>query len=73
MNKSYKVKGVEVDSQKTSTHYGIDAENELSKLLSEELAKSIDAPILQTLSTLGKPMKRSEKIKSVLNKIKSSE
>lgn len=71
MNKSYKVKGVEVDSQKTSTHYGIDVENELSKLLSEELA--IDAQILQTLSTLGKPMKRSEKIKSVLNKIKSSE
>ncbi len=73
MNKSYKVKGIEVVSQKTATHYGIDFGNELSKLLREELEKSIDAQFLQTLSTLGKPMKRSEKIKSVLNKIKSSE
>jgi hypothetical protein len=50
--------------------YGIDVEDKLSKLLSEELAKSIDSHILQSLMNI---KRRSDKIKSILEKIKSFE
>lgn len=73
MNKPYKVKGIEVDSQNTVSHYGLDIEDKLSKMLSEELAKSIDAQILQTIINQGRPTMRQDKIKSILKKIKSSE
>ena len=75
MSKPFSVKGIEVKSEYYSTghHYGLDIENELTKVLSEELAKSIDAQILQTIMNQGKPMMRADKIKSILEKIKSSE
>ena len=70
MNKPYKVKGREVDSQNTVSPYGLDIEDKLSKMLSEELAKSIDAQILQTIINQGRPMMRKDKIKSILKKIR---
>lgn len=42
-------------------------------MLSEELTKSIDARILQTIMNQGKSIIRQDKIKSILEKIKSSE
>jgi hypothetical protein len=75
MSKSFSVKGIKVESEHYSTghHYGLDVEDELSKMLSEELAKSIDAQILQTIMNQGKSIIRQDKIKSILEKIKSFE
>ena len=75
MSKPFSVKGIEVESEHYSTghHYGLDIEDKLSQMLSEEFAKSIDAQILQTIMNQGKPVMRADKIKSILEKIKSSE
>ena len=73
MNKPYYVKGIPVDGQHSVQHCGYDLEDKLSQMLSEELAKSIDAQILQTIINQGRPTMRSDKIRSILNKIKSSE
>ena len=75
MNNPLWVKGIEVESEHYSTghHYGLDIENKLSQMLTDELTKSIDAQILQTIMSQGKPVMRSSKIKSILERIKSSE
>lgn len=73
MNKPYYVKGIPIDSEQTIQHYGYDIEDKLSQMLSEELAKSIDAQILQTIINQGRPISRADKIKSIIDKIKSSE
>lgn len=74
MNKPYYVKGIPVYGQHSvQQNYGYDIEDKLSQMLSEELAKSIDAQILQTIINQGRPTMRSDKIRSILNKIKSSE
>ena len=75
MSKPFSVKGIEVKSEYYSTghHYGLDIENKLSQMLTDELTKSIDAQILQTIMNQGKPVMRADKIKSILEKIKSSE
>lgn len=75
MNNPLWVKGIKVESEHYSTghHYGLDVEDKISQMLSEELAKSIDAQILQTIMNQGKPVMRADKIKSILEKIKSSE
>jgi hypothetical protein len=72
MSKTFSVKGIEVKSEYYSTghHYGIDVEAEISKMLVDELTKSIDAKILQTIMNQGRPVMRSDKIKSILEKIK---
>lgn len=67
------LKGIPVDGQHSIQHYGYDIEDKLSHMLSEELAKSIDAQILQKIINLGRPMSRADKIKSIIDKIKSSE
>lgn len=63
--KKYKVKGVLVDSENTVSSYGKDIESELTKILSEELAREIDREILKDLGILERPMRR----KSSINKI----
>lgn len=63
--KKYKVKGVLVDSENTFPPYGKDIESELTKILSEELAREIDREILKDLGILERPMRR----KSSINKI----
>jgi hypothetical protein len=75
MSKPFSVKRITVKSEHYSIghHYGLDVEDELSKMLSEELAKSIDAQIMQTIMNQGRPMMRQDKIKSILEKIKSFE
>jgi hypothetical protein len=72
MSKYFSVK-VKSEHYSTGHHYGIDVEKELSKMLTDELTKSIDAQILQTIINQSKPVKRQDKIKSILEKIKSSE
>jgi hypothetical protein len=73
MSKPFYVKGIEVKSEYDSTvhHYGLDVESEISKVLTDELTKSIDAQIMQTIMNQGKS--RQDKIKSILEKIKSFE
>jgi len=48
--------------------YVIDIENELTSLLSDELAKSIDAEILKGLFEQAKPFKRRNSIDKIYKK-----
>ena len=48
--------------------YGIDIENELSSMLSNEIAKSIDAEILKGLFEKAKPVKRRSSIDKIYKK-----
>ena len=75
MSKPFSVKRITVKSEHYSTghHYGLDVESEITKVLTDELTKSIDAQILQTIMNQGKLITRQDKIKSILEKIKSSE
>lgn len=52
--KKYKVKGFLVDSENTVSPYGKDIESELTKILSEELAREIDREILKGKSSINK-------------------
>jgi hypothetical protein len=72
--KPFSVKGIKVESEHYSTghHYGLDVESEISKMLTDELTKSIDAQILRTIMNQ-RPIMRQDKIKSILEKIKSFE
>lgn len=63
--KKFKVKRVLVDSENTFPPYGKDIESELTKILSEKLAREIDREILKDLDILKRPMRR----KSSINKI----
>ena len=51
---------------KISESFGIDIADELSAMLSEELAKQIDKEILQGISSLGKNNIRKRKIENIL-------
>jgi hypothetical protein len=64
--KKYKVKGIEVQDNSISP-YGTDIESELTKILSEELAKSIDRELIKNLQRLSKPLLRQRKIKKIFN------
>jgi hypothetical protein len=48
--------------------YGIDIENELSSMLSDEISKSIDAEILKGLFEQAKPFKRRNSIDKIYKK-----
>ena len=48
--------------------YGIDIENELSSMLSDEISKSIDAEILKGLFEKAKPFKRRNSIDKIYKK-----
>ena len=48
--------------------YGIDIENELSSMLSDEISKSIDAEILKGLFEKAKPVKRRNSIYKIYQK-----
>ena len=58
------------DVKNISEHYGLDIEAELTSMLSDELAKSIDAEIMKNL--FGGDKKK-EKINRILEKIKNFE
>ena len=55
------------DVQNIGEHYGLDIEEELTSMLSDELAKSIDAEIMKNL--FGGDKKKG-KINRILEKIK---
>ena len=59
------------EADRLSEHYGLDVADELSRMLSDELAKSIDRDILMSL---GWEPDRNKRRKNSINKIfKSSE
>lgn len=64
--KKYKVKGIEVQGNSASQHK-TDIESELTKILSEELAKGIDREIINNIGRLGKTIRRQEKINRIFN------
>jgi hypothetical protein len=57
-----------IDVKNISDHYGMDIEDELSSMASEELAKSIDAEIMKRLFSESKL----DKINKILEKINKS-
>lgn len=64
--KKYKVKGIVVDSDNTVSPYGVDIESELTKILSEQIAKEMDRDILRSL---GFEPDRNKRRKKSINKI----
>ena len=64
--KRLKVKSVLVDSENTVSSYGKDIESELTKILSEQIAKEIDRDILRGL---GIEPDRNKRRKKSINKI----
>jgi predicted HAD superfamily phosphohydrolase YqeG len=64
--KKYKVKGLVVDSDNTISPYDVDIESELTKILSEQIAKEIDRDILRGL---GIEPDRNRRRKKSINKI----
>jgi hypothetical protein len=54
-----------------SEHYGIDVKNELTRILSEELAKEIDLGILRGLGY--EPIRNKRRMKKINNIFKSFE
>ena len=70
--KKLKVKGIEVDESGVSS-YGIDVEDKMLKILSEELAKEIDKDILRKLGfEPDRRIRRSNKIKKILDSLNNS-
>lgn len=67
--KNYKVKGVLVDSENAVSPYGKDIESELTKILSEELAREIDREILKDLGILERPMRRKNSINKIYKNV----
>lgn len=67
---SEKVKSVLVDSGNTVSSYGKDIESELTKILSEQIAKEIDRDILRGL---GIEPDRNKRRKISINKIYKNE
>jgi len=64
--KKYKVKGFVVDSDNSISTYGVDIESDLTKILSEQIAKEIDRDILRGL---GIEPDRNKRRKKSINKI----
>ena len=64
--KEYKVKRIVVDSNNTVSTYGRDIESELTKILSEQIAKEMDRDILRSL---GFEPDRNKRRKKSINKI----
>ena len=63
--KEYKVKGFVADSNNTVSPYGANIESELTKMLSEQIAKEIDKEILSSLGLEERKYRR----KNSINKI----
>lgn len=62
--KGYKVKRIKTESNFTS-QYGPRIEDELTKILSEELARQIDKEILQSLGLKKRNIVRQNKIRKI--------
>ncbi len=64
--KKYKVKGVEIEDGSVSP-YSVDIEDELTKILSESIAKEIDKEILRSLGIFERPIRRKNSINKIFN------
>ncbi len=66
--KKHKVKGIEVDYPEPDFPYGIDVEDEMTKILSEQLAREIDKNILKSLGIEpDRNKRRKNSIKKIFN------
>jgi len=66
--KRHKVKGIEVDYTEPVVPYGINIADEMTKMLSEELAREIDKKILKSLGIEpDKNKRRKNKIEKIFN------
>lgn len=55
-------------ADRLSSNYGIDIADQLSAMLSAEIAKSIDSEILQTLGVLSTPERRKRSLNKIYKK-----
>ena len=60
--------GGEIYSNSTASGYGKDISDELSAMLSEQIAKSIDAEILKSLGVLSIPERRKKSLNKIYKK-----
>lgn len=65
--KEYKVKGIQVDGQNTISAYDNDIVDEMTKILSEQLASEIDREILNNLGVFVRPVTRKNSIQKIFN------
>ncbi len=66
--KRHKVKGIEVDYPEPDFPYGIDVADEMTKILSEQLAREIDKNILKSLGIEpDRNKRRKNSIKKIFN------
>jgi hypothetical protein len=66
--KKHKVKGIEVDYPEPDFPYGIDVADEMTKILSEQLAKEIDREILKSMGLEpDRNKRRKNSIKKIFN------
>ena len=66
---NYKVKGIIVDSENTISPYVSDIESELTKMLSEQIAREIDRDILKSLGILERPVRRKNSINKIYKNV----
>ncbi len=64
--KKYKVKGIEIEDSNLSS-YSPDIADELTKMLSEQLAKEIDKEILKSLGFYERNIRRKNSIQKIFN------
>lgn len=64
--KKYKVKGIEIEDNDIGP-YPLDTVDELTKMLSEQLAKEIDKEILKSLGVYERNIKRKNSIQKIFN------
>lgn len=70
--KNYKSKGIEVEGNGLS-QYSYDIESELTKMLSEQLAREIDREILKSIGfEPDRNKRRKNKIKNIFNPIENN-
>ena len=56
------------EADKLSEGYGVDIADQLSAMLSQQIANSIDAEILQTLGVLSTPERRKKSLSKIYKK-----
>lgn len=56
------------EADKLSSNYGVDIADQLSTMLSAEIAKSIDDEILKTLGVLSTPERRKRSLSKIFKK-----
>lgn len=68
--KKYKVKGIVVDGDNTVSPYGKDIESELTKILSEQIAKEIDREIIRNLGLEPRNKRRKKSINKIYKNVR---